>query len=113
MAIPYVLDFEKPLIELEKRIAEAEAAVAAGGGPAPAADETEAPVQPDVPVKIDAKRPKAAASKNTGTDPAGVLAELKATHASELVRVYSNITAWQPILWQAHGTYTVKGFDKC
>jgi acetyl-CoA carboxylase carboxyl transferase subunit alpha len=100
MAIPYVLDFEKPLIELEKRIAEAEAAVAAE--PASAADEAEPAVQPDVPVKAGAKRPKAAAAKSNGTDPAATLAELKATHASELARVYSNITAWQTVRVARH-----------
>lgn len=99
MAIPYVLDFEKPVVELEKRIQEAEAALAAGAGAAVAVDEPEG-VQPDVPVKpgsgAAAKKAKPAASK-VGADPAAALAELKATHARELTRVYSDLTAWQTV----------------
>lgn len=102
MAIPYVLDFEKPLIELEKQIQDAEAALAAG----PADAEEAEGVQPDVPVKTGAKGTKPAPRKGegkseTGANPAN-LANLRQLHAAELARAYSELTAWQTVRVARH-----------
>lgn len=82
MAIPYVLDFEKPLTELEKQIQELESSLA--GTPPPATD-------PDAPQKAVAKG-----------SPAARLVELKADYQTRLQSIYADLTAWQTVRVARH-----------
>jgi len=115
MAITYALDFEKPLAELEKQIAELQAGATQGSRtPAGAVAVAEAPEAPAEPAKKPGrKKTKADGVEASGeaasvslsappAEPGARLAWLRSEHQRRLGDIYSNLSAWQTVRVARH-----------
>ena len=93
MAIPYTLEFEKPLAELEQQIAALEAEIAAAPRtPAEAAEDAQGEDRPAA----------SAPGKGKSPGPAAELASLKKQHEAQLKKIYTNLTPWETVRIARH-----------